>query len=156
MFYNKDFGMIFFTSGSNSKERKDAIREIEYDAMKELIDIYQEKHDPKRAVLTEETLKIIRDFTTDRNWGEFHTGENLAKSLVLEASELLELYQWSSEVKDIERLKEELADVFVYAIDILDKYNLNINDIIQKKMEKNAKKYPVEKAYGKSNKYNEL
>ena len=156
MFYNKDFGMIFFTSGSNSKERKDAIREIEYNAMKELIDIYQEKHSPKRAVLTEETLKIIRDFTTDRNWGEFHTGENLAKSLVLEASELLELYQWSSEVKDIERLKEELADVFVYAIDILDKYNLNINDIIQKKMEKNAKKYPVEKAYGKSNKYNEL
>lgn len=156
MFYNKDFGMIFFTSGSNSKERKDAIREIEYDAMKALIEVYQEKHDKKRAVLTEETLEIIRNFTIERNWSQYHTGENLAKSLVLEASELLELYQWSSEVKDIERLKEELADVLVYAIDILDKYNLNINDIIQKKMEKNAKKYPVEKAYGKSDKYNEL
>ena len=156
MFYNKDFGMIFFSSGNNSTERCDGIREIEHEALKELIAVYQEKHSPKRAVLTEETLKIIRDFTIDRNWSQYHSGENLAKSLVLEASELLELYQWSNEVKDIERLKEELADVFVYAIDILDKYNLNINDIIQKKMEKNAKKYPIDKAYGKSDKYNEL
>ncbi len=156
MFYTKDFGMIFFCSGSNSTTRTDTIRTIEYDAFKALIKNYQEKHDPKRAVLTQETVDIIRKFTTDRNWEQYHSGENLAKSLVLEASELLELYQWSSEVKDIELLKEELADVLVYAIDILDKYHFDINEIIQKKMEKNAKKYPVEKAYGKSDKYNEL
>jgi hypothetical protein len=53
-------------------------------------------------------MQIVRNFTLDRGWSKFHTGENLAKSLVLEASELLELYQWSSEVKDIERLKEEV------------------------------------------------
>lgn len=156
MFYTEDFGMIFFCSGTSSNTRTDGIRSMEYDAFKELFRIYKEKHDPKRALLTEETMQIVRNFTLDRGWSKFHTGENLAKSLVLEASELLELYQWSSEVKDIERLKEELADVFVYALDILDKYNLDINDIIQKKMEKNAKKYPVEKAFGKSDKYNEL
>lgn len=156
MFYTRDFGMIFFCSGTNSSTRTEGIRSMEYDAFKELLRIYQEKHDPKRAVLTEETLNIVRNFTIDRNWQQYHSGENLAKSLVLEASELLELYQWSSEVKDIEHLKEELADVFVYALDILDKYQFNINEIIQNKMEKNAKKYPVEKAYGKSDKYNEL
>lgn len=98
----------------------------------------------------------IRKFTTDRNWDQFHTGENLAKSLVLEAAELLELYQWECEVKDIERLKEELADVLIYSIMIADKYDLDIEDIIMKKMDKNEKKYPVEKSYGKSDKYNEL
>lgn len=155
MFYTKDFGMIFFCSGTNSNTRTDGIRTMEYDAFEEIFRLWK-KHDPKRALLTEETMKIVRDFTIDRNWQQYHSGENLAKSLVLEASELLELYQWSSEVEDIERLKEELADVFVYALDILDKYNLDINDIIQKKMEKNAKKYPVEKAYGKSDKYTKL
>ena len=155
MFYTKDFGMIFFCSGTNSNTRTDGIRTMEYDAFEEILRLWK-KHDPKRALLTEETMKIVRDFTIDRNWQQYHSGENLAKSLVLEASELLELYQWSSEVEDIERLKEELADVFVYALDILDKYNLDINEIIQKKMEKNAKKYPVDKAYGKSDKYTKL
>ena len=156
MFYTREFGMIFFCSGTSSSTRTDGVRSMEYDAFIELLKLWNEKHDPKRALLSGETVKIIKDFTKDRNWEQFHTGENLAKSLVLEASELLELYQWSSEVKSIDSLKEELADVFVYAIDILNKYNFDINEIIQEKMKKNAKKYPVEKAFGKSDKYNEL
>jgi len=107
-------------------------------------------------LINNEVIKRIRKFTKDRNWEQFYTGENLAKSLVLEAAELLELYQWNKEVKDIERLKEELADVLIYSLMIADKYNLNIEEIIMSKMDKNEKKYPVEKAYGKSDKYNEL
>ena len=156
MFYNEDFGMIFFCSGTNSQSRTDGIRKMEYDAFEEIIRIWKEKHDPYRAVLTSETVDKIKTFIHERNWEQFHTGENLAKSLVLEAGELLELYQWSNELSDIEGLKEELADVFIYALDILNKYNLDLNDIIQKKIIKNAKKYPVDKAYGKSDKYNKL
>lgn len=156
MFYTEDFGMIFLCSGENSTDREEGIKHIEHDALTSLINTWQTKYDPNRKLLTKETVDRIVKFTKDRNWEQFHSGENLAKSLVLEASELLELYQWSSEVKNINDLKEELADVLVYAIDILNKYNFDINEIIQKKMEKNEKKYPVEKAYGKSDKYNEL
>lgn len=156
MFYTKDFGMIFLCSGVDSEDRYEGIKLIEHDALTSLINLWETKYDPSRKLLTKETVDRIEKFTTDRNWEQFHSGENLAKSLVLEASELLELYQWSSEVKDINALKEELADVFVYAIDILNKYNFDINEIIQNKMDKNEKKYPVEKAYGKSDKYNEL
>ena len=69
---------------------------------------------------------------------------------------LLELYQWKDEVSDIEKLKEELADILVYSIMISEKYGFNIEDIIMSKMTKNERKYPIEKSYGKSNKYNEL
>lgn len=89
-----------------------------------------------RKVEVKKMYKIlyrIRKFTNDRNWEQFHTGENLAKSLVLEAAELLELYQWDKEIKDIERLKEELVNVLVYSIMIADKYDLNIKEIIMKK-----------------------
>ena len=78
-------------------------------------------------------LYRIRKFTNDKNWEQFHTGENLAKSLVLEVAELLELYQWYKEIKDIERLKEELVNVLVYSIMIADKYDLDIKEIIMKK-----------------------
>jgi len=98
--------------------------------------------------------RIIK-FRDDRDWAQFHTPDNLAKSLVIEASELLELFQWSNDV-DKEHLSEELADVFVYALLLLNEYNLDFNDIILSKIDKNEKKYPVDKAYGKSTKYNKL
>lgn len=156
MFYTKDFGMIFFCSGTDCGKYDDDIEQIEEDAMKCMINEWQTKYDPDRKLLSNKTVQIIKDFIKDRDWEQFHTGENLTKSLVIEASELLELYQWGHEVKNIEDLKDELADVFVYAIDILNHYDLNLDEIIQNKMKKNALKYPVEKAFGNSNKYNKL
>lgn len=101
-------------------------------------------------------IKRIKKFTDDRNWNQFHSGENLAKSISIEAGELLELFQWTSEVKDISLLKDELADILIYSIQLAEKYNLNITEIINEKITKNEKKYPVEKFYGKAKKYNEI
>jgi NTP pyrophosphatase (non-canonical NTP hydrolase) len=98
--------------------------------------------------------RIIK-FRDDRDWAQFHTPDNLTKSLVIEASELLELFQWSNQV-DKEHLSEELADIFIYALLLLNEYKLDFNDIILDKIEKNEKKYPVDKAYGRSTKYNKL
>lgn len=106
--------------------------------------------------MNKEIIARINKFTTDRDWDQFHTGVHLAKALIVEAAELLELYQWKDEVSDIEKLKEELADVLVYSIMISEKYGFDIEDIIMSKMAKNERKYPIEKSYGKSNKYNEL
>lgn len=106
--------------------------------------------------MNKEVIDRISKFTSDRNWEQFHTGVHLAKALIVEAAELLELYQWKDEVSDIERLKEELADVLVYSIMLSEKYGFDINDIIMSKMAKNEAKYPIEKSYGKSDKYNEL
>lgn len=104
----------------------------------------------------EKIINLIRKFNEDRDWLQFHQPANLAKSLVIEASELLELYQWSDEVKSIDDLKDELADVFMYALMITDKYNLDIKDIIMSKISKNEAKYPIEKSKGKSSKYTEF
>lgn len=106
--------------------------------------------------MDKEIIKKIIKFRDDRNWEQFHTGENLTKALMIEASELLELYQWKNELTNLDKLKEELADVFLYAIMLAEKYELDINEIILNKIEINEKKYPVEKSYGKSDKYNEL
>ncbi len=106
--------------------------------------------------MKEETLKRIRDFTDDRDWDQFHSPANLAKSLVIEASELLECFQWDEEHYDIEAVKEELADVLVYARNMLDKLELDEDEIIMAKMAKNEAKYPVEKARGNNTKYDKL
>ncbi len=102
-----------------------------------------------------EVIQRVLQFRDSRNWSQFHTPENLSKSIVIEASELLELFQWSSEVDQTE-LSDELADVFVYAILLMNHYGLNFEEIIFNKIKKNEEKYPVEKAYGKSTKYNKL
>lgn len=104
----------------------------------------------------EKIIDRIRKFNEDRDWLQFHKPVNLAKSLVIEASELLELYQWSDEVNSIESLKDELADVFMYALMIADHYEFNINEVIMSKINKNEEKYPIEKSKGKSNKYTDL
>jgi len=104
----------------------------------------------------EKVMKKILEFRRHRNWEQFHTGENLTKSLVIEASELLELFQWNHKVKDIKKLKEELADVLIYAFLLADRYQLDLEEIILNKIKINEKKYPVKKAYGTAKKYNEL
>ena len=103
-----------------------------------------------------ETIDRIRNFTEDRDWDQFHSPANLAKSIVIEAAELLECFQWSEEKYDIQHIKEELADVIVYSQNLLDKLGLDVDEIVNMKMEQNEKKYPVEKAKGKADKYTEL
>lgn len=104
-------------------------------------------------MIKEETLQRIRQFSIDRDWSQFHTPSNLAKSITIEASELLECFQWSDENYNLEHVKEEIADVLVYVIDLLDRLGLDADEIINSKMTKNELKYPVEKAKGKANKY---
>jgi len=103
-----------------------------------------------------ETIERIRRFSTDRDWDQFHSPENLAKSIVIEAAELLECFQWSDSEYDLQHVKEELADVIVYTQDLLDKLGLDPDDIVNMKMEQNEKKYPVEKAKGSAAKYDQL
>ena len=100
------------------------------------------------------TKKIIQ-FNEERDWNQFHSPENLAKSISIEAGELLECFQWNNEY-DIEEVKEELADVINYCLLLADKLKLDPKQIVLDKMKKTAKKYPVEKAKGKSTKYNKL
>ena len=106
--------------------------------------------------MNQETIDRIRKFTDDRDWDQFHTPANLAKSISIEANELLECFQWSNEDYDIEAVKEELADVLVYCRNMLDKLELDEDEIVNAKMEQNEKKYPVEKAKGKADKYTNL
>lgn len=106
--------------------------------------------------MKQETVDRIRKFTSDRDWDKFHSPSNLAKSIVIEASELLECFQWSDQEFDLEHVKEELADVLVYSRNLLDKLNLDEDEIINSKMTKNEKKYPIEKARGNAKKYTEL
>ena len=106
--------------------------------------------------MNNETKNRIRKFSEDRDWDQFHSPANLAKSIAIEACELLECFQWSDDDFDIEEVKEELADVMVYCQNLLDKLNLDENEIINAKMAKNEAKYPVEKSKGKADKYNKL
>ncbi len=93
----------------------------------------------------EELNQRIKRFNDDRDWNQFHTPSNLAKSISIEANELLECYQWSEDA-DIASVKEELADVMNYCLQLAQVLNVDIIDIIQAKMDKNEKKYPVDKA----------
>lgn len=106
--------------------------------------------------MNEQTKNRIRQFVSDRNWDQFHSPSNLAKSIAIEACELLECFQWSDEKYDLQHVKEELADVLVYCQDLLDKLGLDEDEIINMKMDQNAAKYPVEKAKGKADKYDAL
>lgn len=106
--------------------------------------------------MKQETIERIRKFTDDRDWDQFHTPANLAKSISIEANELLECFQWSDTEYDLEHVKEELADVIVYSQNMLDKLGLDVDEIVMSKMTKNEAKYPVEKAEGSSAKYDEL
>lgn len=125
--------------------------------------------------MTEQTISRIRKFTADRDWDQFHTPANLAKSISIEANELLECFQWSDKDYDLQHVKiinskcvkqkaervfvaftYPLADVMVYCRNLLDKLDLDEDEIINMKMTMNEAKYPVEKAKGSNKKYTEL
>lgn len=108
----------------------------------------------------EELQTAITKFRDDRNWKQFHNPKDLALSISLEAAELLEVFQWSG--SDVtadgkkEKIEEELADVMIYCGLMADVVGLQIDEIILKKLALNNEKYPVKKAYGKSDKYSDL
>ena len=105
----------------------------------------------------DEMKRILRTFNEERDWDQFHNGKDLALALSIEAAELLEVFLWKKpEEANIEKIKEELADVLNYAFQIADKYNLDIQAIMKEKLARNAEKYPVEKAKGSAKKYSEL
>ena len=125
--------------------------------------------------MTEQTINRIRKFTADRDWDQFHTPANLAKSISIEANELLECFQWSDKDYDLQHVKiinskcvkqkaervfvaftYPLADVMVYCRNLLDKLDLDEDEIINMKMTMNEAKYPVEKAKGSNKKYTEI
>ena len=106
--------------------------------------------------MKEKTIERIRKFTEDRDWDQFHSPANLAKSIVIAAVELLECFQWNETEYDLQHIKEELADVLVYSQNLLDKLELDADEIVNMKMEQNEAKYPVDKAKGNAVKYTEL
>ena len=102
-------------------------------------------------------MKEIVRFTEDRDWDQFHNGKDLALALSIEASELNEAFLWKKpEEVNIEKVKEELADIMNYAFLIAHKYDMDIKEIILNKLKRNGEKYPVNKAKGSAKKYNEL
>ncbi len=107
-------------------------------------------------MIKDETLRRIKQFTEDRDWDQFHSPSNLAKSIVIEAGELLECFQWNDIEFDKEHACEEIADVMNYCLQLCDKLGVDPDEIINRKCDQNEKKYPVEKAKGKADKYTEL
>ncbi len=101
-------------------------------------------------------MERIKKFRDDRDWQQFHTPSNLAKAISIESGELLEEFLWDNDNFNLQNVKEELADVMIYCIHMANALDVNIEDIINMKMDKNELKYPVEKAKGKSTKYTEL
>ena len=106
--------------------------------------------------MKQETIHRIRKFTEDRDWDQFHTPTNLAKSISIEANELLECFQWSDTEDDMAHVREELADVLAYCRNMLDKLDLDEDEIFNENMSRNEAKYPVDKSMGKADKYDRL
>ena len=112
----------------------------------------------------EEIQARLDKFAKDRNWDQFHSPKNLSMALSVEVAELVEIFQWSNsggldEIKDPEtrkNIEEEIADIFIYLIKISGKLNLDLSKVINEKIDKNEKKYPISKSKGKSDKYNKL
>lgn len=105
------------------------------------------------------TNKVIQ-FRDDRNWKQFHNPKDLAISISLEASELLENFQWKSNEealnKNMDNIKDELADVLIYSMLLANDLGFDVEEIVKNKIEKNKSKYPVEKSYGVKTKYTDL
>lgn len=105
----------------------------------------------------QELTKALIKFRNERDWEQFHNPKDLAVALNIEAGELLENFLWkSAEEANKEKVKEELADVFAYALLLAEKYDFDVKEIVLEKIKKNGEKYPVEKAKGTAKKYNEL
>lgn len=110
--------------------------------------------------MNEELIRMLLAFREERNWGQFHNPKDLAISLSLEASELLENFQWKSSEDAVSQkrqdIADELADVLIYSVYLADALDLDIEHIIRDKMRRNGAKYPVDKSFGKMTKYTEL
>jgi len=108
----------------------------------------------------EKIIRKINEFRDDRDWRQFHNEKDLAISISLEASELLELFQWKTSEEAVSetlpQIKEELADVFMYAFMLADNLNLDVEKIIDDKIIINSKKYPIKESFGSNKKYTEL
>lgn len=99
----------------------------------------------------------IKKFTEERDWAQFHNVKDLALALSIEASELNECFLWkSADQGNVDKIKDELADILIYALLFADKYDFDLNEIISQKLDKNEKKYPVDKAKGNAKKYTDL
>lgn len=103
----------------------------------------------------EEVINLARKFRTEREWEQFHTPENIAKSISIEAGELLQHFQWDN-LYNKQDVADELADILIYCIYMADSLQVDVKEIILSKIEKNAQKYPVDKAKGTSSKYTNL
>ena len=107
-----------------------------------------------------ELIEALVQFRDERDWSQFHDSKNLATAISIEAAELNEVFLWkdvkASEEVDKEKIKEELADVFAYALLLAEKHNLDVKQIVLDKIERNAQKYPIDKAKGSAKKYDEL
>ena len=104
---------------------------------------------------SDEVQYQLRAFIAERDWSQFHSPENLAKSIAIEAGELLECFQWSPDA-DLDEVRDELADVLTYCFILADKLNLDPNEIILSKLERTREKYPADRALGRSDKYDRL
>lgn len=104
---------------------------------------------------SDDVITALREFVAERDWRQFHTPENLAKSISIEAAELLECFQWNNDA-DAREAAEELADVLTYAILLADRLGLDADEIVLEKLARTKAKYPVEKAKGRSTKYDRL
>ncbi|MBM7820363.1 NTP pyrophosphatase (non-canonical NTP hydrolase) [Cellulosimicrobium cellulans] len=102
-----------------------------------------------------EVIRALREFVAERDWGQFHTPENLAKSISIEAAELLECFQWSSDFVP-EDVEAELADVLTYCLLLADRLGLDVDRIVLEKLKTTKEKYPVERARGRSTKYDQV
>ena len=108
------------------------------------------------SLMNRENINRIRKFIADRDWDQFHSPANLAKSISIEANELLECFQWDEEHYDLEHVKQELADVIIYCRQMVDKLGLDEDEIVSAKLDQNEAKYPVSKAKSNAKKYTEL
>jgi NTP pyrophosphatase (non-canonical NTP hydrolase) len=106
---------------------------------------------------SEEIIQALLKFRNERDWEQFHNPKDLALAINVEAGELLELFLWKSASEaNVEKIREELADVFAFAFMLSEKYNFDVKEIVLEKIRRNAEKYPIEKAKGSAKKYNEL
>jgi NTP pyrophosphatase (non-canonical NTP hydrolase) len=106
-------------------------------------------------VTWESSSEAVRTFVDERDWSQFHSADNLAKSIAIEAGELLECFQWSTNGQSAE-VERELADVLIYCLLLADRIGADVDDLIAAKIEENARKYPVDLARGRSEKYDRL
>jgi NTP pyrophosphatase (non-canonical NTP hydrolase) len=105
----------------------------------------------------EEITQTLLKFRNERDWEQFHNAKDLALAINVESGELLELFLWkTANEADVEKIREELADVFAYAFMLAEKYNFDVKEIVLDKIKGNEIKYPIEKSKGTSKKYNEL